>query len=514
MSASINQTFICNATDWQLKNITLKVWDSNGPYYNETKNITGISNQTSFNLTNMSLGNYHWNCEVIDAENNLGTTSINHTLTIGTIEVTSNYPANNSYTNINYSKFNCTSTTDSNLNLNNITFHLWNSTGYLLKNESKNISGINNITTFNYTFENNDKYIWKCTATNNISQKASSNNFTINYDDIYPTIFSLIKTSTSSSITMAWYGNESTNFSITGELTAENSSFSINHSIILSGLDPATTYNYNLTYCDQVNNCNMTSSNFTTLANTIIPRSSGGGRSSTPTIYNIDDNRLMLGETKGLKEKEKMTFSLDSGYHKLEALRIEKNSAYIVINSEPIYLTLLVGEEIKLNMSSSIYYDLLIKLNSINYAKANITIQKIFEKIIIEENKTTRIENETKKEIPLKIFEEPKQTLVGKIITEFKGNKEISFILLGFALIVFISIAFELSKSKKLTKKEIHHNIGKHRKARHNFTSVQRVKIKDIKYSKNKSKRLKTSKTSKHNGKQNKKTKTKTVSKR
>jgi hypothetical protein len=60
--------------------------------------------------------------------------------------------------------------------------------------------------------------------------------------------------------------------------------------------------------------------------------------------------------------------------------------AEIVINSEPVYLNLSVGEEVKLNLSSSGYYDLIVGLNGIVNGRANVSIKRIFEVIVVEED--------------------------------------------------------------------------------------------------------------------------------
>lgn len=84
-SRNINQTFICNSTDLQLKNITFYLWDSQSNLiYNETKNITGQTNSSEFNyVTNSS--SYYWNCKASDARNSSAFASSNYSLIIAPI---------------------------------------------------------------------------------------------------------------------------------------------------------------------------------------------------------------------------------------------------------------------------------------------------------------------------------------------------------------------------------------------------------------------------------------------
>ncbi|MCD6496552.1 MAG: VCBS repeat-containing protein [Candidatus Aenigmarchaeota archaeon] len=70
-SPSGNITFGCNATDENLTNITLYVWDSdNATYYTNTTNVTGTFNETNWTVNDTPPGNYHWNCMAYDNESN------------------------------------------------------------------------------------------------------------------------------------------------------------------------------------------------------------------------------------------------------------------------------------------------------------------------------------------------------------------------------------------------------------------------------------------------------------
>ena len=39
VNSSMNYTFVCKATDWQLVYVTFRIWNSTDIYYNETKNL-------------------------------------------------------------------------------------------------------------------------------------------------------------------------------------------------------------------------------------------------------------------------------------------------------------------------------------------------------------------------------------------------------------------------------------------------------------------------------------------
>ncbi|MFH1828355.1 MAG: DUF2341 domain-containing protein, partial [Nanoarchaeota archaeon] len=78
-----NVTFICNATDDNtLQNITLYVWNTTGTYYTNTTNISGVSNQSSWSLTNMPNEDYTWNCLAYDNASQSDWGDANWSLTI------------------------------------------------------------------------------------------------------------------------------------------------------------------------------------------------------------------------------------------------------------------------------------------------------------------------------------------------------------------------------------------------------------------------------------------------
>ena len=67
--------------------------------------------------------------------------------------------------------------------------------------------------------------------------------------------------------------------------------------------------------------------------------------------------------------------------HILIVNNIKDNSINITILSNPINLLLVVGQSVKINLTSSNYYDLYVKLDSIENNKAKLTIRTINEEI-------------------------------------------------------------------------------------------------------------------------------------
>ncbi|MEA3248324.1 MAG: S8 family serine peptidase [Nanoarchaeota archaeon] len=408
-----NQTFTCNATDWQLANLTLYVWNSTGLYYNETKNLTGTANETSFNLTNMGENTYSWNCLATDMEGKSAYASSNFSLTIGGISVNLLSPSNQTYTNSNNTNFSCQVLSDVNNELENVTFYLWNYSGDLIYNLTENISGFDNTTVFNYTFINEGSYNWNCLGVNNNSNKSlGENNFSVVYDVKSPnlTLISLPSSATSNSISKTFSFNVSEDnlancsLIIGGTISLTNSS--INTSITQSFSQTFTpgTYIWKINCSDFAGNVNSSDENsFTITAPLVVVSSSGGGggsaTTSTPSkVYEANVSEISAGYTKNLKSNEKINFSIfdfEGGRHLLTINEISTDYVNLLIESDPINLTLGVGQSVKLNLTSKIYYDLFIKINKIIAGEAELTIQLINEPIearVVEVVTTGKIE--------------------------------------------------------------------------------------------------------------------------
>ena len=95
-------------------------------------------------------------------------------------------PDNNTWSS-SIRTFNC-STTDE-IQLSNITFYFWNSTGDLNLSTTINLTGTSNSTTYDMIFNSTDTWTWGCSAYNNNSRSWwADNNFTINVNVDNPII--------------------------------------------------------------------------------------------------------------------------------------------------------------------------------------------------------------------------------------------------------------------------------------------------------------------------------------
>jgi len=474
INVSQNQTFSCNTSDWQLENISLQVWNSsNDLYYSETKNISGIFNETSFDVE-LDYETYHWNCLVYDAEDNYAYANSNFTLYIGNLSIDLISPVNDSYRNLDYIYFNCSAQTESGKTLTNVTFYLWNSSD-LVYDLTVNLSGIFNSFIFNYSFSVQDEYEWNCRAYNNISESAIGvSNFSLIYDNENPNVSlispadSLSYTSNSQTIVFGFNvsdNNEIANCSliVNGIVNLTNNSVDKNIIQNFSQSFSPGTYNWNVNCSDDAGNIGNSSVRSFGVSAPVVDTSGGsggggggGGSSSSSTssalaskTYVISNEQISKGYSQKLKTKDKIKFIFfneKAEEHVLSVNEIKENFVNITIKSNVINLILGIGQSAKLNLTSSDYYDLYVKLNSIKNNKAELTIQTIHEEI-------------PKVPVTGKVVEEKQEPLIKEenedVEKELKKLKTIIYILVVVVILVIIYLLFREKKYIKIELEKI-----------------------------------------------------------
>ena len=151
----------------------------------------------------------------------------------------------------------------------------------------------------------------------------------------------------------------------------------------------------------------------------------GGGGGGTTKISaktyepTIEEVSALAGYTQTLSKDDKIKFTFfdeRNQNHTLTLNSITSNSISLIIQSNPIKLTLGVGQSAKLNLTNENYYNLYIKLNSIKDSKADITIQTIHEEIPKQSitGQASKDEEAKQEEIP-----KQKQANIGSYIKDF-----------------------------------------------------------------------------------------------
>ncbi len=435
-----NLTFSCYANDPQLSNATLYLWNSSGIYNDaESFNFQEVSGRSEFNITNISRGNYQWNCLAYDKNSNYSFADSNYTFSIDYNNVNLTSPVNNSYANNNQS-FNCSSETESSKILSNITFFLWNETDNFY-NETKNISGTINSTIFYYNFTMEEKYKWNCLVNNNHSEFsfAASNN-TITYDIISPNI-TLISPENSASytgsqqITFNFNVSEAvTNCSLlmNGAITSTN--YSINHSItqqIIEAIN-AGSYSWKIQCFDLAGNENQSSSRTLTVNAQQIVSSGGDGGTTQEKTYLVNEEKSLGGYNQELQKNDKIIFYIGAEEHSITTKSLSSDSATFLIESDPIEATFNINEERFFDLTEDNVNDLYLKLNSIVNSKANLTIKTLKQE---PEEPVEQPPEETEEE-PVEIiaFEDQKESN----LNSYQLGLIISIIIILFIIVILM----------------------------------------------------------------------------
>jgi hypothetical protein len=445
ITSEVNQTFNCSAEDWQLKNITFFLWNSTDLFFNETKDISGIRNESSWSFEDLSEGSYTWTCNSSDENGNEGFGEV-RIFEINYI-VLEMLPLNDTHTRINETNFTCNVTSSSG-ELKNASFYLWNSSDYLLENKSLNISGTQNETIFNFTFEEEGEYLWGCEIFNedNISTFA---NYSIFYDVTFPSLNGTIQTSeTPSSATISFNTDEPTNSSIElfgKQNKSSDGNYSLNHSYSFSSLTASTSYSFNITFCDRAGNCNFTEGDFKTKDPPPGGGNTGGSTTSfsspppsTPEPEPAEEEIMKEGKTVSAKEGKKISFKIKNNSHSLETIEVKENWVMFILRSEPINISLFVREEKKISLNSEGYYDFYIRLNSIENGSVNLTIKEIYEKIDLG------------RDVVLQTFEDEEE----QKFSFSEKEKRMFFIGLGIFILLIILVSWIFKKLDKRTPKE------------------------------------------------------------
>lgn len=483
LSVNNNQTFNCSATDaLQLSNVTFRLYNITGELFNITTETA--TNNTHELIVNLSLenGTYLWNCEAYDNKSNTNS-STNYTLKVGAISINLNYPSNNNYTEVNSVDFNC-SMEDSVSNLTNVTFYLWNSSSNeLLYNKTEDISGTSNSSEFNYTFSNESSYEWNCEAYDEDSNSITeSNNYSITYDDTNPVV-TLVSPEDGSSDDA---GSVSFSFNVTDDNEIDNCSLIVDGDMEKddSSIDKDETesmtislstgsYDWKVQCRDLAGNAGTSS----TWEISITSSSSGddddgddgggsgstGGSSAGGTAFFISESDFKKGSSKYMRKGDIMKFNSSGESHELKVDSYNENSVKVIISSDPITLTISVGEVQKVDLNNDNVYDI-----EVQYLQYINTLAKLQIKEISEAIPTRTIQDDVPEITP----EESNETIgieenitdinatsfdfIGKVKglwTDMgKTGRLIFYIVIGFILIVVIGILIHYNKERILSK--------------------------------------------------------------
>ena len=353
----------------------------------QRKNIT-------LNLELESNKTYYWYIQTIDtglAKSNWSIvqsfTTANDT-TKPTITINSPSPNNTLHTINPIFTFNITVT---DANLTNATLYA-DFNGTMIANET-NSSGVNGTYIFNKTLNTDGVYQWYIEAwdSDNNSQTSAMRTFYLDRASPVVTSISPASGSTSASASVTFSYNVS-------DVDIANCSLIINN--VIDQTDTSVTENTTQTFNKTMSNGNynwyVNCTDYVGYINSSAMRSltvsvsstnggsSGGSGGSSAKTYSPTEAQLKEGYTNSLSTGDKMSFGLGGENHSLEIVNIIGTIINITLNSNPINFILGIGEERRFDLDNNSIYDLLVRLNSVIYGKANLTIKEINESISLE----------------------------------------------------------------------------------------------------------------------------------
>jgi hypothetical protein len=256
--------------------------------------------------------------------------------------------------------------------LSAIAIYLYNSTSSLINSSINNSLGSVTSTTHNFNFTNLSDGTYYVNATTNDSFNHINNSLftrTIILDTTAPLVsFSCDASSISagSTLTCSCLGSDATS-------GVQTTSYTVHPSTSSTG-----TFSTSCTVIDYTGNSASSSISYT------VTSSGGGGYPN----YRPDEEQMEEGYQKIMRKNWKISFKVNNKSHTFKVEDVTETNAKISISSETQEAILSIGEEKKFELSGDNYYDVLVKLNSVNsdyisstYFRANFTIQSINEEI-------------------------------------------------------------------------------------------------------------------------------------
>jgi hypothetical protein len=450
----VNLTFPVNNSYLSYNNVnfSFKVVDNSNIlncslYLNDVLNQTNetvLNNKlTYFNVFNLDEGFYRWSIICHDGNNNAN----NSETRLINVDTANPYI----FLNINPSilEFGIDNTTvnftiiDANLDttIKNLTWP--NGTLYITFMDNLTLTNKNLTLLGNYTV-----YLWA----NDSLGRESTLEYDIKVQDTITPYFidNISKVINTNFIIINFTTNENVNVTINYGTdlnlidNVSESEFSHNHSIEISNLSSGTAYYYNLSVCDESNNCNVYSDNFTTLE--IVEDSGGGnnnpgGGSPSSKTYEVE-----IGEATSLNlnRNDKVEFIFVNEQHSLRIKTLSRDYVIFIIASEPQEVRFESGEikNIDLNLDSS--YDIYVKVNNFDYNSVSIEIGKFSEEVVNEEterNDEIKIEeNITENEII------SNNQITGAFTFLGEGNPKTGGIIVAVIVVLGLLIYFVLNK--------------------------------------------------------------------
>ena len=304
-----------------------------------------------------------------------------------------------------------------------------------------NITGPNGVQNTTFVTRENGVFWWNNTI--NVSYlPEGKNNITIQVNDTYGNSRTAVSTITIDNVvpTIAFTCADSS--IVKGGTATCTCTGAANSNIETNSFGAQTTNTLNNagTYTET---CTVTSfvglSTSTTVSYSVVNSLTSGGSVATggattaivwSATHNIDDATFEAGVIKELAPKERVKVTAGGGTHHVGVKSITATSATIEIASDPVTVTLDIGEEVKVDVDENGTYDIYVKLNGITNGKADVLIKGLSEVIPEGEEGTVSTTGE--------IEEQPSD--------DGEGMNKTWIYVLVIAILVIIGIAIGVKK--------------------------------------------------------------------
>ncbi|MGD9276056.1 MAG: hypothetical protein PVJ67_02695 [Candidatus Pacearchaeota archaeon] len=380
------------------------VYNATGGAVNLTRFLVTMTNTTSnqSNFTNASvniaslsdLSTYNFTCVM----NNLTDTAYASAVASVTIDQTVPAVTVTNIAGVSYSTqtrsngtFILNVSVSDTVNATTVFFNLTNASGaqdtIFYANRTPGTNDWINDTGFNISKYTQGAYtitVYANDSANNLNSSESSG--TIYLDSVSPSSVTITRTSRgASSLTLSVAIVD--NVGIGSSCTVDRSGASISgtgttQTLTETGLGCSHSYSYIVTCTDHAGNVGVSSS--TSFGTSSCSSSLPGGSSTTTTwtnTYVVKTADFEAGYSKQLSAKQRLKVSLGAEYHYVGVKSLTTSSAVIEVSSDPVEVTLDIGEDAKVDVDSDGFYDILVKLLGITNNKADVNVQKINEEV-------------------------------------------------------------------------------------------------------------------------------------
>jgi len=164
--------------------------------------------------------------------------------------------------------------------------------------------------------------------------------------------------------------------------------------------------------------------------------SGGGGSSSSSSLNKYFLDSLL---TVSLTKQDVVEFLTDRGMHTIKLYAITQNMATLLINSEPIFVQVGVGQPLVIDVDNDDVLDLKIDLHSISNLNPTITFEKISESVVVPLVVPETVEPEVVKE-----------PTVERPVEVEKAKERLSLTALAIPLILVAGLLLFVSKKARI----------------------------------------------------------------